>query len=147
MKIVFGKRPKDAKFQKDDEVEVTSDEEGFRGSWFSAVVVEYIGNDKYLVEYLTLKTEDGMPLREEAKADHIRPCPPELSCVASFGLREVVDAWYNDGWWVGVISRVLTGTTYAVYFSLTNEELQFDHFNLRLHQDWMNGKWIIASEV
>ncbi|XWS08456.1 hypothetical protein CRYUN_Cryun40dG0004100 [Craigia yunnanensis] len=146
VKIVFGKRPKDAKFQKDDEVEVTSDEEGFRGSWFSAVVVEYIGNDKYLVEYLTLKTEDGMPLREEAKAHHVRPCPPGLSCVASFGLREVVDAWYNDGWWVGVISRVLTGTTYAVYFSLTNEELEFDHSKLRLHRDWMNGKWILASE-
>ncbi|XP_022760730.1 DUF724 domain-containing protein 7 isoform X2 [Durio zibethinus] len=145
VKIVFGKRQANAKFQKDDEVEVTSDGEGFNGSWFSAVVVEYIGNDKYLVEYPTLKTEDGMPLREEAKAHHIRPCPPELSCAASFRLHEVVDAWYNDGWWVGVISRVLTGSKYAVYFSLTNEELEFDHSNLRHHQDWHNGKWIIAS--
>ncbi|XVE82312.1 hypothetical protein DITRI_Ditri15bG0138200 [Diplodiscus trichospermus] len=146
VKIVCRKRPKDAKFQKDDEVEVTSDEEGFRGSWFSAVVVEYIGNDKYMVEYLTLKTEDGMPLREEVQEHYVRPCPPKLSCVATFSLREVVDAWYNDGWWVGVISRVFAGSTYAVYFSLTNEELKFNHSNLRLHQDWVNGKWTISSE-
>ncbi|XVF38921.1 hypothetical protein REPUB_Repub20aG0144100 [Reevesia pubescens] len=145
LKFVFRKRPADAKFQKDDEVEVTNDE-GFKGSWFSAVVIEYMGNDKYLVEYPTLKTEDGMPLREEAEAHRVRPCPPELSCVASFHLHEVVDAWYNDGWWVGVISGVLTGSKYTVFFSQTNEELEFDRSNLRLHQDWINGKWIIASE-
>ncbi|XVF62403.1 hypothetical protein PTKIN_Ptkin09bG0004800 [Pterospermum kingtungense] len=147
VKFVLGKRPKDATFQKEDEVEVTSDEEGFRGSWYKAIIVEYIGNnDKYLVEYLNLMTEDRRPLREEAEARHVRPCPPNLSYVASFRLGEVVDAWYNDGWWVGVISRVLTKSIYSVYFGLTNEELDFHHSSLRLHQDWMNGKWIIASE-
>ncbi|KAK6265234.1 hypothetical protein QUC31_016071 [Theobroma cacao] len=146
VKIVFGKRAADAKLRKDDEVEVTREEEGFRGSWFSAVIVEYIRNDKYLVECTTLRTEDGMPFREEANACHIRPCPPELSPIAGFHLREVVDAWYNDGWWVGVISGVLAGPKYAVYFSQTNEELEFDHSYLRIHQDWINGKWTIASE-
>nr|KJB12692.1 hypothetical protein B456_002G031600 [Gossypium raimondii] len=146
LKIVFRKKQADAEFRKGDEVEITSDEEGFRGSWYNAVIVEYRGNDKYLVEYSTSRKEDGVPLRAEAKAQHIRPCPPELSPVASFCLREVVDARYNDGWWIGVISRVLDGSKYAVYFSLPDEELEFDHLKLRIHQDWKNGKWIIASE-
>ncbi|KAL4308705.1 hypothetical protein GQ457_01G002690 [Hibiscus cannabinus] len=146
LKIVFRKRQANDKFQKDEEVEVTGDEEGFKGSWYGAVIVEYRGNDKYLVEYSAIRTEDGMPLRQEAKAQHIRPRPPELSPVASFCPREVVEVWHNDGWWIGVISAVLTGSKYVVYFSLTREELEVDHSNLRIHQDWKNGKWRIASE-
>ncbi|KAL3720357.1 hypothetical protein ACJRO7_005219 [Eucalyptus globulus] len=53
-------------FGKGKTVEVSSDEKGYEGSWFSAIVIDYIGNDKYLVEYLTLKTDDETePLREK----------------------------------------------------------------------------------
>ncbi|XP_030539829.2 protein AGENET DOMAIN (AGD)-CONTAINING P1 isoform X2 [Rhodamnia argentea] len=132
-------------FGKGKVVEVSSDEKGYEGSWFSAVIVNYIGHDKYLVEYLTLKADDETePLREEAYSRYIRPFPPHLPA-SCFKRLDKVDAWYNDGWWVGVISKVLKGSQYIVYFSTSHEELIFDKSNLRLHKDWIDGKWVIAS--
>ncbi|GAB2287949.1 hypothetical protein Dimus_022301 [Dionaea muscipula] len=37
-------------FSKGSLVEVSSDEDGFQGAWFSAMVVDRIGEDKFLVE-------------------------------------------------------------------------------------------------
>ncbi|KAK9136648.1 hypothetical protein Sjap_007242 [Stephania japonica] len=129
-------------------VEVSSDEEGFIGAWFSAKVVKKIGNSKYLVEYQSLKTDDESDLlKEEADNLHIRPAPPKILQVNNFNYLEEVDAFYNEGWWVGVISKVINHQTYLVYFKETQEELEFKKSLLRLHQDWINGKWIRPSLV
>lgn len=129
-------------------VEVKSDEEGYHASWYTAVIVCSLSSDKFLVEYQTLKTEDESSLlTEEAYASYIRPCPPKTSCFDRYKMLEEVDAWYNEGWWVGVISRVLDDWKYAVYFWTTNEELVFDHLNLRPHQEWVCGKWIAPVRV
>ena len=132
-------------FSKGMQVEVRSDEEGYRGSWYVAKVVAPLANDKFLVEYQTLKTDDETEfLKEEAYAKDIRPCPPEIRRVYPFVLCENVDAWYNDGWWAGRVSKALAGRKYMVYFSTTNEELEFDHYHLRPHQEWKDGKWIYS---
>ncbi|KAL0305257.1 UNVERIFIED_CONTAM: protein AGENET DOMAIN (AGD)-CONTAINING P1 [Sesamum angustifolium] len=129
-------------------VEVKSDEEGYQGSWYTAVIVCSLCCDKYLVEYQTLKTDDESDLlREKAFASYIRPCPPKIVRVDRFKMLEEVDAWYNDGWWVGLVSKVLDGLKYAIYFWTTNEELILEHFNLRPHQEWIGGKWIVAFRV
>jgi hypothetical protein len=65
--------------------------------------------------------------------------------VDRFNQLEEVDALYNDGWWVGIVSKVL-GKKYMVYFRGTNEELEFNHDDLRLHHEWINGKWILANQ-
>lgn len=129
-------------------VEVKSDEEGYQGSWYTATVVCSLSSDKFLVEYQTLKTDDESALlREKALASYIRPCPPKIMRVDRFKMLEEVDAWYNDGWWVGLISKVLDCLTYTVYFWTTNEELIFEHYSLRPHQEWVGGKWIAAFRV
>lgn len=129
-------------------VEVRSDEEGYQGSWYTAIVVDSLQNGKYLVEYLTLKTDDlTEQLKEVADASDIRPYPPDVKHVHPFTLREMVDAWYNEGWWVGQVSRVLVGFKYKVYFWTTKEELEFEHCHLRPHQAWIDGKWVLASLV
>ena len=98
--------------------------------------------------YQSLRTDDDSGfLREEFDTLHIRPCPPETLVVDRFSLFEEVDALYNDGWWVGVISKVLGGSKYLVYFRDTDEEIEFKHSDLRPHQDWIDGKWIMASQV
>ncbi|XP_061991990.1 protein AGENET DOMAIN (AGD)-CONTAINING P1 isoform X1 [Rosa rugosa] len=125
-------------------VEVSSDEEGYKDAWYTATIVDYIGKDKFLVEYVSLVTDDRTQLlREEASSSHIRPCPPPLPPLVQFKVLQKVDAWYNEGWWEGSISKVLTGSKYVVYFSSTKEELEFKHSNLRLHQDWCNGHWVM----
>lgn len=129
-------------------VEVSSDEEGFLGAWFAATIIKTIGSSKFLIEYKCLRTEDDTEfLREEVDTLHIRPYPPETMVVDRFHLLEEVDALYNDGWWVGVISKVFGQRSYIVYFRGTNEEMEFDHSDLRLHQDWIDGKWVRASQV
>lgn len=136
------------KFRKGTVVEVSSDEDGFQGAWFAATVVEELSNKEYLIEYRSLRNDDDTDfMKEEVDSMHIRPHPPETVSVGPFNLHEEVDALYNDGWWVGVISKVLKGHKYMIYFRGTNEEMQFKHSDLRLHQDWIDGKWVSASHV
>ncbi|KAM4118943.1 hypothetical protein ACJW30_03G021200 [Castanea mollissima] len=135
-------------FSKGTLVEVSSDDDGFEGAWFAATIVKAVGKDKFLVQYQSLRTDDDSGfLREEFGTLHIRPCPPETLLVDCFSLFEEIDALYNDGWWVGVISKVLGGSKYLVYFRDTDEEIEFKHSDLRPHQDWIDGKWIMASQA
>ena len=129
-------------------VEVSSGEEGYQNSWYIAKVIDYIGVDKFLVEYRDLVTDDGNHLfRDKVDARQIRPQPPLVLAASHFKPLQKVDAWYNDGWWEGEISKVLDALQYIVYIRSTNEELLFKHSNLRPHQDWINGEWSIASKV
>uniref|UniRef100_A0A7N2LXR1 Agenet domain-containing protein n=1 Tax=Quercus lobata TaxID=97700 RepID=A0A7N2LXR1_QUELO len=146
--ITYSRRKSKEKFRKGTMVEVSSDEEGYKGSWFTATVIQSTGSDKFLLEYHNLTMDDGtQPLREEVHAQYIRPFPPEVPGVVSFKELQEVDAWYNEGWWEGVISKVLNFSEYIVYFSYSNEELRFGHSKLRPHQHWINGKWVIASKL
>lgn len=148
LKIKFSRRISEVNFCKGMLVEVKSDEEGYRGSWYTAEVIGPVGNDKFSVEYQTLKTDDESEfLREDIDASCIRPFPPGIPQTDRFKQLEQVDAWYNDGWWVGHISRVLDGFLYMVYFGTTNEEILFEHSKLRSHQEWVDGKWAPASKV
>ncbi|CAH9108555.1 unnamed protein product [Cuscuta europaea] len=133
-------------FSKGMIVEATSFEEGYHGSWFTAIIFDTIEEEnRYVLEYQTLKTDDeSEPLKEKADAFNIRPCPPIIERLDRFKMFEEVDAWYNDGWWEGLISKVLAGLKYVVYFWNTNEEIEFEHHGIRPHQEWVDGKWEIA---
>uniref|UniRef100_A0A7N0U6Z7 Agenet domain-containing protein n=1 Tax=Kalanchoe fedtschenkoi TaxID=63787 RepID=A0A7N0U6Z7_KALFE len=135
-------------FVKGSVVEVKSDEDGFQGAWFSATILKVLSKDKFLIEYKYLKTEDDKELcKEEVDILHIRPASPEIVKVGSYNMYEEVDALYNDGWWAGVISKVYTRSRYLVFFRGTNEELEFNHSDLRVHQEWTDGKWIVLFKV
>ncbi|XP_030508767.2 protein AGENET DOMAIN (AGD)-CONTAINING P1 isoform X1 [Cannabis sativa] len=126
-------------------VEVSSDEKGYEGSWFKAKIIESLADDNFWVEYKDLVTEDEVPqpLREKAERRHIRPEPPLAPPEYQFKFSEKVDAWYNDGWWEGEISKVLPFSSYNVYFKHTREEITFSYSHLRPHRDWIKGKWCI----
>lgn len=129
-------------------VEVKSDEEGYQGSWYTAEIVSSLGSVGFLVEYHTLKTDDeSAPLREKVFASYIRPFPPEIERIDRYQVLEEVDAWFNEGWWVGLISKVLDDQKYGVYFWTSNEELFFVHSDLRVHQDWIDDNWTTAMRV
>ncbi|KAK1582278.1 hypothetical protein Q3G72_013520 [Acer saccharum] len=48
----------EVKFSKGTAVEVSNDEDGFKGVWFAAKLIEPAGEDKYLVVYDDLRTDD-----------------------------------------------------------------------------------------
>ncbi|XVF22044.1 hypothetical protein REPUB_Repub12eG0140400 [Reevesia pubescens] len=139
-------------FTKGTPVEVSSDEEGFRGAWYLATILESPPKSiskkrrKALVEYKTLLDEDGKsPLTENVEPSFIRPLPPndkEDVKSGGFDVNSVVDARYRDGWWTGVVRKVLEKSKYRVYFDNPPDVFEFDRKDLRVHWDWIDGKWV-----
>lgn len=55
-----------------------------------------------------------------------------------------MDAFDNDGWWVGGIAG-RTGEKYYVYFKSSGDGLLYPFGSLRLHQEYENGQWIPST--
>ncbi|KAA8549056.1 hypothetical protein F0562_000740 [Nyssa sinensis] len=136
-------------------VEVSTDEEGFGGAWYVATVLDppprsaskkkNQHSNRVHVEYQTLLDEDGSkPLRERVNVAFVRPSPPpsEANIAQSFQFNDVVDAFYCDGWWTGVITRVLDNSRFVVTFQNPPDEIEFGLRDLRVHREWVDGKWI-----
>ncbi|KAL3524621.1 hypothetical protein ACH5RR_012993 [Cinchona calisaya] len=128
-------------YKRGDQVEVISKEDGFEGSYYEAIIVTKLQKKEYIVTYRTLLKDDHSgPLREVVTFDELRPAPPEI-LASWFELNDEVDAFDNDGWWVGkIIGRI--GSLYNVYFESSGEEIAYRIDRLRVHQDCVNGRWI-----
>ncbi|GLJ27225.1 hypothetical protein SUGI_0533730 [Cryptomeria japonica] len=97
-------------------LERLSDEEGFKGAWFSATIVRKAGLG-FLVEIRDLMTDDWKSkLREKTRVDEIRPQPRHMNR-QHFMIDEKVDAYDQDSWWEGVIDNILDDNNYVVFFS------------------------------
>nr|GLL41906.1 uncharacterized protein LOC109185225 [Ipomoea trifida] len=108
--------PQTVGFRIGDAVEVTSNEEGFVGSYYEATIVgQLTTGDAYVVEYKNLVTDDfSAPLTENVPLVQIRPQPLQVQSTF-FDMYQVVDAFDNDGWWVGQITGEYRNS-YYVYF-------------------------------
>ncbi|CAN6470384.1 unnamed protein product [Victoria cruziana] len=135
-------------FSRGGAVEISSDDEGFRGALYTARIVKQLEGRNYLVEYDTLLSDDDQKklLQEVIHFRHVRPCPPVVPRGGGFNLYEEVDAFHNDGWWIGVVSKVVGEGRYRVYFRDSKEEIEFEHSQLRVHQEWVDGKWVISTQ-
>ncbi|KAJ6871845.1 DUF724 domain-containing protein 2 isoform X2 [Populus alba x Populus x berolinensis] len=141
---------------KGEEVEVSSEQEGFRGAWYLATILDFPTPSqpqsasekkrKAIVQYKTLVTEDGpAPLLEQVDPQLIRPLPPQdsLKNGGVFQENEAIDASLRYGWWSGVVKKVLDrGARYMVYFDNPPDVLDFDAKDLRIHLDWVDGNWV-----
>ncbi|XP_055823818.1 protein AGENET DOMAIN (AGD)-CONTAINING P1-like [Solanum dulcamara] len=133
-------------FSRGDLVEVESKEDGFLGSYYEAIVVCQPLKKDYIVQYKTLLKDDHSgPLTEFVTLSELRPVPPEIS-VSGFNLNDQVDAFGNDGWWVGRITGKI-GSKYFVHFESSGDECGYAVSDLRVHQDWINGKWVCSKEI
>ncbi|KAG8379540.1 hypothetical protein BUALT_Bualt07G0099600 [Buddleja alternifolia] len=134
--------------QRRDSIEVCSKEEGFLGSYYEAIIVAKITrNNQYVVEYKTLVEDDlSAPLREVVSADEVRPPPPPPERPPmQFFCGDRIDAFDNDGWWVGTVSGMnVDEGKYYVYFELFTVEIAYHPSKLRLHQNWNKGKWSVS---
>lgn len=131
--------------KKGAEVEVSLEDEGFRGSWYTATVLRTVSkkNNKMFVEFHTLMCDDDdtKPLRQFVNFILARPIPPRESA-RSFGLSEEVDAFHCDGWWEGIVTEVVDDSTYSLFFRSSREQIQFPQSQLRLHREWFHGQWV-----
>ncbi|CAN7086310.1 unnamed protein product, partial [Brassica oleracea var. botrytis] len=132
---------------KDCEVEVSLQEDGFRGSWFRAILEQNptrVKGKKLRVCYKTLFNEDGVnPCKETIERCFIRPVPPEyLNEGVVFKEGSVVDAYFNNGWWTGLIVVERPDGSFLVYFDDPPDIMRFIRSQLRPHIDWIGSEWV-----
>ncbi|KAI3676624.1 hypothetical protein L1987_86236 [Smallanthus sonchifolius] len=153
-------------FTKGSIVEVSSDEPGFHGAWYVATLVNQLNplkasntktkNPKqfgYLIQYDTLLKDDSLVehLTEIVEPSFVRPLPP---CNlgrdnGDFELYDVVDAYHREGWWIGVVKKVIVEgemRKYTVLFENPPEEVEFERAQLRLHVDWIDRCWQVPQK-
>ncbi|KAJ6796744.1 Uncharacterized protein M6B38_220045 [Iris pallida] len=144
---------------KGSHVEVLSQDSGMRGCWFRCVVLKR-HRDKVKVQYQDVQDADDTGNLEEwvlasrvATPDRlgvrlcgrsvVRPVPsPSLSAkfLCSLGVGSVVDAWWHDGWWEGIIVEKASEII-SVYFPGEKLFSTFIHSDLRPSQEWVGNKW------
>ncbi|XP_044493270.1 DUF724 domain-containing protein 2-like isoform X2 [Mangifera indica] len=142
-------------FTKGTEIEVTSDEDGFRGAWYRATLVESPPKSaskkrkKVLVEYKYLLADDGTsPLTEYVDPAYVRPLPPQKTTEKKpFELNDLVDANYRDGWWTGTVRKILDDGKLRVCFDNPPDVLDFEEKDLRLSWVWVNGNWVRPKKL
>ncbi|GER44375.1 hypothetical protein STAS_21270 [Striga asiatica] len=126
------------------EVEVSFDREDGQDAWFRATIHQHLGNGMYLVN---VENQDPKAQSHQIKVDslHLRPRPPLLKD-KNFVLLGKVDAYFDCGWWSGLIRRELENSRYLVTFKQLNMERDFHLSELRSHMEWKDGKWFTSPQ-
>lgn len=139
----------DASFDVGAKVEVST-----RGALFPATIVgKGSGATIFTVVYKMVKAKGKIgkkkrkALKEEVDTAALRPAPPRERSVDGFELGDEVDAFYSGGWREGVIAQTMGGSSkFSVYLRFLKRQLDFENSELRLHREWVNGKWVPPLE-
>ncbi|CAN6880352.1 unnamed protein product, partial [Brassica oleracea] len=129
------------------EVEVSLQEDGFKGSWFRAILEQNptrVKGKKLRVCHKTLFNEDGVnPCKETIERCFIRPVPPKyLNEGVVFKEGSVVDSYFNNGWWTDHIVVERPDGSFFVYFDDPPDIMRFIRSQLRPHADWIGSEWV-----
>lgn len=123
------------------------DKENVRDAWFPALVIKENGDNTFLVKCQSSRNSDEAgTIKVIVDSFHIRPTPPRYAD-RNYELLEKVDAQYDFGWRAGVITKLLAGRRYNVFFKQGNVDKELDHSEMRPHVEWADGKWISKSKV
>ncbi|XP_074325962.1 uncharacterized protein LOC141664002 isoform X2 [Apium graveolens] len=142
------------------EVEVLCQDSGVRGCWFRASIIKK-NKDKVKVRYLDIKDAadevhnleewifssrvalpDEWCLRINGRAT-VRPAPVYQKARGSLVVKDgsVVDVWWHDGWWEGIIIRKESEDNFLVYFPAEKCDSVFSQNDLRPSQEWLGIGW------
>ncbi|GMJ05692.1 hypothetical protein like AT1G68580 [Hibiscus trionum] len=146
------------------QVEVLAQDSGMRGCWFRARIIKKHKN-KVKVQYQDIqdaadeanKLEEWILASKVAAPDEvgvrisgraaIRPSSHygrgSASCI---GVGSVVDVWWHDGWWEGLVVQKDSEDKFCVHFPGEKRESVFDIGDIRQSQEWVGNRWIVVKE-
>ncbi|KAK4765049.1 hypothetical protein SAY86_026139 [Trapa natans] len=142
-------------------VEVLSQDSGIRGCWFRASIIG-LSKDNVKVRYQdvldaadeTNQLEEWISAYKVGLSDEfglrlsgrktIRPSMQsnENKSLHEIGVGTVVDAWWHDGWWEGIVVQKEHDDKFQVFFPGEKRESVFPLKGLRRSQEWIGNLWI-----
>ncbi|CAL9093002.1 unnamed protein product [Musa textilis] len=149
---------------------VVADEDGLRGAWFSAQVLDvkdgkaYVcykdllsdeGNEK-LKEWIPLESKSDQPPRIRVahpvivtKSEGTRKRQREVAGNCTWAVGDRVDALLRDGWWEGIVTGKSRDdeSKLTVYFPAGGDSSIVRSWNLRPSLIWKDGQWIEWSQA
>nr|XP_043628676.1 uncharacterized protein LOC122600083 [Erigeron canadensis] len=147
-------------FKSNEKVELLSQDSGILGCWFRCTVLQ-ISRKRVKVQYDDLIDEDGKNNIEEwvsafrsAAPDKlglrcfgrptIRPAVTQDETDVALDVGSVVDAWWSDGWWEGVVTGISASEDGEVQVYLPDETLSLKLLrkDIRVSRDWMGDHWV-----
>lgn len=145
-------------FKAGDEIEILCQDSGLRGCWFKATITRRVSK-RLKVRYEKLQNEDGEGNLEEwvsawrlagpdksgmraAGRTTVRPFATFNVSPGDCSIGQPVDAWWNDGWWEGIIINKEPSGDIQVFFPGEGDTSSFKIEDLRTSRDWVNDSWI-----
>lgn len=145
-------------FKAGDEIEILSQDSGLRGCWFKATITRRVSK-RLKVRYEKLQNEDGEGNLEEwvsawrlagseksgirmTGRTTVRPFATFNVSPGDCNIGQPVDAWWNDGWWEGIVVNKESSGDIQVYFPGEGDMSSFKIEDLRTSRDWVNDSWI-----
>ncbi|XVE91411.1 hypothetical protein REPUB_Repub01dG0007200 [Reevesia pubescens] len=146
------------------QVEVLAQDSGIRGCWFRARIIKK-HKDKVKVQYQDIQDADDEANKLEEWILASRVAVPDQAGIRICGrttirpssqypkgsascihVGSVVDVWWHDGWWEGIIFEKDSEDKFHVYFPGEKRESVFDSGDLRQSQEWLGNRWINIKE-
>ncbi|XP_010468969.1 PREDICTED: DUF724 domain-containing protein 7-like isoform X2 [Camelina sativa] len=114
--------------------------------WAPAIAIKENDDGKLLVKLKALSDEKVDCDKISLPYSKIRPSPPPCG-LRDYKLMENVDALIESGWCPGVVSKVLSGNSYAVVLGPNKESKDFSPLQLRPSIEWKDGVWHEEEKV
>ncbi|EOA23545.1 hypothetical protein CARUB_v10016738mg [Capsella rubella] len=114
--------------------------------WAPAIAIKENDDETLLVKLKALSDEEVDCANISIPYSKIRPLPPPCG-LSDYKLMDNVDALISSGWCPGVVSKVLSGKSYAVALGSNKESKEFSLSHLRPSIQWKDGVWHREDKV